>query len=130
MTQPSEARAGQDDLYGQAVAIYGAALERLAHAYESDADRRRDLLQEIHVALWKSLAAFDGRCSLRTWVYRVGHNVAISEVTRRRARAPVLVGIEELESRADPFDRERALDDRRALERIVALIHQLEPFDR
>jgi len=38
--------------------MYGAALERLARAYETDADRVRDLLQDIYVALWQSLARF------------------------------------------------------------------------
>src|SRR5688572_2111714 len=41
-----------DDLYGKAAAEFGGALERLARGYEADSDRRRDLLQEIHVALW------------------------------------------------------------------------------
>jgi len=40
--------------------MYGAALERLARAYEPDTDRRLDLLQEVHVALWRSFALFDG----------------------------------------------------------------------
>ena len=130
MADPLDARATQDGRYAEAAAAYGAALERLAHAYESDRDRRRDLLQEIHVALWKSFGGFDGRCSLRTWVYRVAHNVAISEVSRRRARTPVLVGIEELERHADTVDHERALDERRTLERLTAMIHRLEPLDR
>jgi len=76
------------------VALFGAALERLARAYQPDADSRLDLLQEIHVALWRSFASFDGRCSLRTWVYRVAHNVATSQVTRRRRNAPTLVGLD------------------------------------
>jgi RNA polymerase sigma-70 factor (ECF subfamily) len=120
----------RDERYHEAAAAYGAALDRLAQAYEPDADRRRDLLQEIHVALWKSFGAFDGRCSLRTWVYRVAHNVAISEVSRRRARGPVLVGLDALESMSDGVDREAALDHRRARERLLALIHRLEPLDR
>ena len=130
MTPPSDVRSPQDAVYTEAVATYGAALERLARAYEPSPDRRPDLLQEIHVALWRSLASFDGRCSLRTWVYRVAHNVAISEVTRRRRRTPVFVGIEELESRPDPVDHEPDLDHRRALDRILALIHLLDPLDR
>jgi hypothetical protein len=44
----------QDELYQQTVATYGAALERLAKAYEADPEKRCDLLQEIHVALWQS----------------------------------------------------------------------------
>ena len=59
---------GQEERYALAARSLGPAVERLARAYEADADRRRDLVQEIHLALWRSLAGFDGRCSLRTWV--------------------------------------------------------------
>jgi RNA polymerase sigma-70 factor, ECF subfamily len=120
----------QDRLYAEAAATYGAALERLARAYEFDADRRLDLVQEIHVALWRSFAVFDGRCSVRTWVYRVAHNVATSQVIRRRSRAPALVGLEELGSMPDSTDHEQMLDDQRALDRMMALIHTLDPIDR
>jgi RNA polymerase sigma-70 factor, ECF subfamily len=74
----------QDQLYQDAAAIYGAALERLARAYEADPEMRRDLVQDIHIALWRSLEGFDGRCSLRTWVYRVAHNVGASHILRQR----------------------------------------------
>ena len=125
-----DAGSRQDGLYAEAAATYGAALERLARAYEPDADRRLDLLQEVHVALWRSFAAFDGRCSLRTWVYRVAHNVATSQVIRRRRGAPTLVGLDELDSMADAVDPVQQLDDRRALDRMMALIHRLDPIDR
>jgi RNA polymerase sigma-70 factor (ECF subfamily) len=54
---------GQDDLYERAASEYGAALVRLARGYEADPDKRRDLLQEIHIALWRSLEGFDGLCA-------------------------------------------------------------------
>jgi len=120
----------QISLYVEACSTYGAALERLARAYEPDADRRLDLLQEIHLALWRSFAAFDGRCSLRTWVYRVAHNVATSQVIRRRRRAPRLVGLDELAGVPAGIDHEQALDDRRGHERLMTLIHGLEPLAR
>jgi RNA polymerase sigma-70 factor (ECF subfamily) len=117
-------------LYSEVAAEYGGALERLARAYERDADKRRDLLQEIHVALWRSLARFNGRCSVRTWVYRVAHNVATSHVIRPRAHAPTFVAPEELESIPDRIDGEQQLDRRRTLERLYALIRELPPIDR
>lgn len=46
--------AGQDEEYRQAVADYAPALDRLARAYEDGPDLRRDLLQDIHFALWRS----------------------------------------------------------------------------
>ena len=120
----------QDDLYQDAAAIYGTALGRLARGYEPDVERRRDLLQDIHLALWQSLDRFDGRCSLRTWTYRVAHNIAISKVVRRRAQTPTLVSVDELESRPAPVDRECQFDRERAMERLVVLIHELKPIDR
>jgi DNA-directed RNA polymerase specialized sigma24 family protein len=59
----------QDTQYEKAASDYGAALIRLARGYEADPEKRRDLLQEIHLALWRSFKAFQGACSLRTWVY-------------------------------------------------------------
>lgn len=117
-------------LYSQVAGEYVGALERLARAYESDPDRRRDLLQEIHVALWRSLARFDGRCSMRTWVYRVAHNVATSRVIRARERTLTFVDAVTLESIADTSNGEAMLDRERTLDRLHALIRLLRPIDR
>jgi RNA polymerase sigma-70 factor (ECF subfamily) len=124
-------RQGQEARYVEAARAFGGALERLAAGYERDPEARRDLLQDIHVALWRSLARYDGRCSLRTWVYRVAHNTAISRVIRPRAVAPTLVAMDEdLDSIADAPDREHGLDRRRALDRLHELIQRLRPLDR
>ena len=122
-------QAKQDELYRQVAGEFGAAMDRLARAYEPDPERRRDLLQDIHVALWRSLALFDGRCSLRTWAYRVAHNTATSRVIRRRG-APELVSLDELDTAAVPQDREQARDRDRAMDRLMALIRRLGPLDR
>jgi len=119
----------QDRIYRQAAQIYGAALERLARAYEADAEARRDLLQEIHIGLWRSFEGFDQRCSLRTWIYRVAHNISTSHVLRqRRARLQNMVGLEELENLPDA--RVNDTDQRHSLKRLVALVQQLKPLDR
>jgi len=121
----------QDERYRTAAAEYGAALERLARAYEGDPDLRRDLLQDIHLALWRSFAGWEGRCSVRTWVYRVAHNTAISHVIRQRKRnAHELVSLEELEAAADSVSAETAAGQRAALDRLLGLVQQLKPLDR
>jgi RNA polymerase sigma-70 factor, ECF subfamily len=120
----------QERLYSEVAADYGGALERLARAYERNADKRRDLLQEIHVGLWRSLAHFDGRCSLRTWVYRVAHNIATSYVIRPQRHAPVLVGSEQLESIPSADDGEKLIDRRLTLDKLYELIQRLPPVDR
>ena len=122
---------GADAQYTEAADTYGAALERLARGYVRDADKRRDLLQEIHVALWRSFRRFDGRCSLRTWVYRVAHNTAVSRAIRPQAAVPPLVGLDAVaETLQDGRDEERVIDRKRALERLYEAIHRLRPVDR
>jgi RNA polymerase sigma-70 factor (ECF subfamily) len=120
----------QDQRYLAAAAEFGPALERLARAHEADPDQRTDLLQEIHLALWRSMGAFDGRCSTRTWVYRVAHNAAASHVLkRRRTKASAMVGLEELELRDGAPNPEQALGEHQALERLMAMIRALKPAD-
>ena len=123
--------ASPEDLYEEAVRTYGAALDRLSRAYEADPDKRRDLLQDIHLALWRSFAGFDARCSLRTWIYRVAHNVAASHVmSDRRARSRQLLSIEEVDI-ADPKSAsEQAVERTIALEKLLNLIRELKPLDR
>jgi RNA polymerase sigma-70 factor (ECF subfamily) len=120
----------RDDLYRQATADFGDALDRLVRAYELDSDKRRDLLQEIHLALWRSFERFEERCSLRTWVYRVAHNIAASHVIRQRRKNMGLFCLEEVESMPDPGGGRRDTPDRVDLERLLQLIHQLSPPDR
>ena len=119
----------QDDRYREVAAAYGAALERLAGAYEADPDHRRDLLQEIHLALWRSFAGWDVRCSLRTWTYRVAHNAATSWVMRqRRTNSRELVGLDELENLPDTTVPDAG--HQQALGRLLALVQGLKPLDR
>jgi RNA polymerase sigma-70 factor, ECF subfamily len=119
----------QDQRYQQAVDAYGHSLERLARAYEAHPDRRRDLLQDIHVAVWRSFATFDARCSLRTWVYRVAHNAAASYVIGQRRIYSRLVSIEDLDSLPHRDDGPQA-GRQLALDKLLALIQQLKPLDR
>jgi RNA polymerase sigma-70 factor (ECF subfamily) len=120
----------RDDLYEEAAENYGSSLERLAKAYEADPDRRRDLIQEIHLQLWRSFQRYDARCSLRTWVYRVAHNVAASHVMRERRAFFNLVSLEELEMLSDNVEGQMAANRHINLDRLSALIQQLRPVDR
>src|SRR3954464_3647644 len=99
----SEPLLDQSRLYEEAAVAFGPALARLTVAYERDAHRRQDLLQDIHFSVWRSLATFDGRCARRTWVSRVAHNVATSHALRDRRYGRGLVGLEALDDTSAAF---------------------------
>lgn len=120
----------QDARYGEAVAAFGGALQRLARATEADPERRRDLLQDMHVALWRSFATYDGRCAMRTWTYRVVHNVAATHVDKERRVVRGTLSLEDVEHLADARDLGAAVEASDDIERLNALIRQLKPEDR
>lgn len=123
-------RRQQDELYEEVNRLYGRLLRGLARGYEADPDRRSDLLQEIHVELWRSMALFDHRCSLRTWVYRVAHNVGASHVIRRRRVAERLIALETLDTEVVSVDGRAQADSALSAAKLLELIHQLKPLDR
>jgi RNA polymerase sigma-70 factor (ECF subfamily) len=131
--RPAGQLSTRDDRYQEAVDRFGHALERLARAYEADAEKRRDLIQDIHFAIWRSFDGYDRRCSLRTWVYRVAHNTATTHVTRAfRFRRRQFVTLDELEAEPVSWEQpaDEALDRRRVLARLYAFIQRLDPLDR
>jgi len=122
--------ANQEQLYQEAATTFNAALERVARAYEADPHRRQDLLQDIHLALWRSFEHFAQRCSLRTWVYRVAHNVATSHVIRQQRTYAGLVSLEEVESVSIRQEDGIGLGRSMMRERLLLLIQRLKPIDR
>jgi RNA polymerase sigma-70 factor (ECF subfamily) len=127
---PGEIATDQDLLYERVNAEFGSVLARLARSYEANPSQQQDLLQEVHIALWRSLPAFAGRCSLRTWVYRVAHNAAATYVQRRRRRTKDLVDLEDIEIPSEAPDVDVAVDEARMVSRLHALVQRLKPLDR
>jgi RNA polymerase sigma factor (sigma-70 family) len=74
---------------------YGASLSRLAASYEFLPQAREDLLQEIRLAIWTALPRFRGESSMRTFIYRIAHNRALTHVWRRGAQPAPTSSLEE-----------------------------------
>jgi RNA polymerase sigma-70 factor (ECF subfamily) len=103
---------------------HAAAIARLCRHHEASPEARRDLEQEVLVALWRALPAFRGESSERTWVYRIAHNVAATHVVqgvRRRRR----------EAKAAETTRQVARPDETAemRDRLARVSARLRTFD-
>src|ERR1700761_3930555 len=80
------ARGGSDDAYRELVEPHRRELH--AHCYRMlasvhDAD---DALQEALLRAWRGLGRFEGRSSLRAWLYRIATNASLDLIARRPAR--------------------------------------------
>ncbi len=120
----------QDQLYADVSASFGSALQRIVRSSETDKELQRDLLQEIHLALWRSLALFDGRSSLSTWVWRVAHNVSASHVGRQKRRGAEAFSLDVIDNVDDGTDITATFENLDAAERLTEAIRQLPLPDR
>ena len=125
------ARPQQEARYLAAARAHGAMIERLARGYEADPELRRDLVQEIHAALWRSFAIYEGQCAENSWVHRIAHNVGVTHMmtAQRRGKVP-LIGLEQVDDLAGADDPELRTGERTLTDRLLATIHRLAPADR
>ena len=130
MESPADDSAALEDRFRAVVAEHGPALQRLAWGYEADTSRRQDLVQEILLGLWRALPGFAGRSSVRTWVFRVAHNIAVSHVVRRqRDRLAQSAPLDDVAEAALVRDAVREVEGRDAVQNLAKLIRSLRPAD-
>jgi RNA polymerase sigma factor (sigma-70 family) len=106
---------------------HSAIVHHVVNGFASG-DDRNDLLQEILLAVWKSIPAFRGQAKPTTYLYRVSHNAALLWIRteknyRRRVERFGATSPGAFAADADPLTEER-------LAKIYAAIHQLKPLDR
>ena len=96
--QLASARAGNQEAFEKLVDPYRR--EILAHCYRilGSFEDAEDMTQETLLRVWKHLDSFEGRSSLRAWLYKIATNACLDALDSRRVRGLS----KELYPRGDP----------------------------
>ena len=106
---------------------HSAIVHHVVNGFAAGADRN-DLLQEVLLAVWKSIPAFRGQAKPTTYLYRVCHNAALlwtrtEKNYRRRVEQFGAFAPNEFAPDADSLTDER-------LARLYSAIRELKPLER
>ena len=91
--------------------------------FSKDNAEVEDLYQEILINLWRSMPQFEGRSSVKTWIWRISLNTCISIDRKKRRRSGL-----PLEMDIDLYNDEDR--DTKQIKMLHDRISRLGPFDR
>ncbi|HEC00152.1 MAG TPA: RNA polymerase sigma factor [Sphingomonadales bacterium] len=77
-------KAGDSDAWRVVLVRYGPSLLAYATRLLGDRASGEEITQDSLVNIYRTIDRFDGRCSLKSWLYRAVHNRAIDEIRRRK----------------------------------------------
>src|SRR6266498_495522 len=80
------ARSGDADAFRELVDPYRGELQFHCYRILGSLQDAEDLLQETLLAAWRGLERFEGRASLRAWLYRIATNRCLNSLRDRRRR--------------------------------------------
>ncbi len=82
-------RAGDEDAFGALVDGWSGGMLRLARSFVSTEESAADVVQETWLAVIEGIDRFEGRSSLKTWVYRILTNTAKRRGVREHKVVPM-----------------------------------------
>ena len=82
-------RAGDEAAFAGLVRMYNRSLQRLARMFVSSDAHAEEVVQEVWLAVLTGLDRFEGRSSLRTWIFRIATNIAKTRGVRESRSVPL-----------------------------------------
>lgn len=84
-------RAGDEFAFAQLVDLHTPAMLRVARGYVPTSEIAEEVVQETWIALLKGIGSFEGRSSLRTWLFTVLINISKKRGVRERRNSDIEV---------------------------------------
>ena len=120
------AQSATSRIFTQWLQDYGGIPLKVARSFAADPEDQRDLRQQMHLQIWRSIASFAAQAKVSTWIYRVCLNTAMTWQRSEKRRRLFLQSIDA----ADLYPNEHSTAHDPRLEALYSAIRQLRPADR
>lgn len=74
------------EAFGRIVDAYQGRVMGFVRRMVKSSEEAEDITQEVFVRAYQGMSRFDGRSSLRTWLFRIAHNLCV-DAARKRQRS-------------------------------------------
>ena len=102
---------------------HGPRLGRLCFAMTGDQAEAEELTQEILIGAFRAMPSFEGRSSIRTWLYTIARRTCSKALQKRRRRRRLLAATD-LPGAPPPHQHEDGLETRRRLRGAMAQLSE------
>src|SRR4030088_1952360 len=93
LVEVHESARPDDEAFRQLVQDHERALRVHCYRMLGSLQDAEDQTQETLLRAWRSLPSFEGRASMRAWLYRIATNACLDELDRRGRRVlPPMLG--------------------------------------
>ena len=101
-----------------------AAIFTVCYLFSKDQDEVNDLFQETLINLWRGFDGFQGKCDVKTWIWRVSLNTCLTFERKKKRRMDTLPLTMDINLFTDTDD------DTRQVQMLYRRINKLGMLDR
>ncbi|MBR6091706.1 MAG: sigma-70 family RNA polymerase sigma factor [Bacteroidales bacterium] len=101
-----------------------AAIFTVCYLFSKDQDEVNDLFQETLINLWRGFDGFQGKCDVKTWIWRVSLNTCLTFERKKKRRVDTLPLTMDINLFTDTDD------DTRQVQMLYRRINKLGVLDR
>ena len=114
----------KETAFSDLVKRYKNTIYTVCYLFSKDNDEVNDLFQETIVNLWQGFGSFQGKCDLKTWIWRVSLNTCLTFERKKKRRVETVPLSMDINLFTDTDD------DTRQIQQLYRRINRLGVVDR
>ncbi len=80
----TEIRRGDQKAFARLVSMHEKNVYRICYRFFADENEASDAAQEVFIKVFRAIGRFEGRSSLKTWIYRIAANTCITIAEKKK----------------------------------------------